>query len=170
MFSGLKAQNIKVDKSSYPETTRLDVFDELHGIQVQDPYRWLENVKDEKVQKWIKTQDQFTRQRIEQLAIRQKIRQKMEEVVPKRIYYDAPVKRGNYFIFQKSWREGEKVHSAIFRQKGIKGKSEVLVSANSFGEEARFAAFSGSGAASFQVSNKGNYLAFGIRQGNKKMD
>lgn len=167
-IAGINAQSLKLLKTTYPKTERQIIFDELHGVQVPDPYRWLENIKDEKVQKWIKAQDQLTRQYIEPLEIRQKIRQKMEEVAPKRVYYDAPVKRGDDFIFQKSWREGDLIQSAIFRQKGIDGKPQILINAKDFGEEARFAAYSGSGAASFQVSDQGNYLAFGIRLGNEK--
>lgn len=159
------AQPIQVHKPQYPETPRQDVSDQLHGYSIQDPYRWLENTDDKKVQDWIKAQDEFTRQHIEQLDIRQKIRQKMDEVAPENIYYDAPVKKGEVYFFQKSWREKDVLHAAIFRQKGLNGDPQSLIAAADFGENAGFAAYLGSGTASFQVSPKGNFLAFGIRQG-----
>ena len=31
------------EKLKYPDTKKVDQVDELHGVKVQDPYRWLED-------------------------------------------------------------------------------------------------------------------------------
>ena len=36
-------------------------MDEIHGREVHDPYRWLENPADPKVQAWVADQDQHAR-------------------------------------------------------------------------------------------------------------
>jgi len=41
-----------------PQTKRVDVVDEINGIPVADPYRWLENGDDEEIKKWIAEQNQ----------------------------------------------------------------------------------------------------------------
>ena len=41
----------------YPETRRDDVVDDYHGVRVEDPYRWLENIQNSEVQNWIKKQN-----------------------------------------------------------------------------------------------------------------
>src|SRR5206468_11404004 len=45
----------------YPPTRRADAADVLHGVQVPDPYRWLEDEKSPEVQAWMAAQDKFAR-------------------------------------------------------------------------------------------------------------
>ena len=52
----------------YPPAPRLDVVDDLHGHQVADPYRWLEDEKAPEVQAWMKAQDALTRQQLSKVA------------------------------------------------------------------------------------------------------
>jgi len=44
----------------YPETRRDDVIDDYHGVKVEDPYRWLEEVPNPEVQEWIDEQNKLT--------------------------------------------------------------------------------------------------------------
>ena len=48
---------------TYPATRAEAVVDTLHGVEVADPYRWLEDEKSPEVQAWMKAQDAFTRAR-----------------------------------------------------------------------------------------------------------
>ncbi len=41
----------------YPSAERLDLVDDLHGRQVADPYRWLEDVSDPRTKAWSDEQD-----------------------------------------------------------------------------------------------------------------
>ena len=40
----------------YPNAFRADVVEEIHGYQVEDPYRWLEDRSDPATSQWIDTQ------------------------------------------------------------------------------------------------------------------
>ncbi|NLT54042.1 MAG: S9 family peptidase [Actinomycetales bacterium] len=42
-----------------PEAFRSDVVDVLHGRRVPDPYRWLEDVEDERTRTWSEAQDEY---------------------------------------------------------------------------------------------------------------
>ena len=43
------------------DTQRHDVVDVLHGVEVHDPYRWLEDGDDSAVQRWVAQQNACTR-------------------------------------------------------------------------------------------------------------
>ena len=53
--------------SGYPATRVDDVKDVLHGVEVRDPYRWLENAKAPEVQDWMKAQDALARGELKKL-------------------------------------------------------------------------------------------------------
>jgi len=56
-----------------PPTAKAAVTDTYYGIAVVDPYRWLENAKDEKVHAWSEAQDARTRGYLDGLGIRKPI-------------------------------------------------------------------------------------------------
>jgi len=85
----------------YPPTRRDDVVDEIHGVQVSDPYRWLEDASQPEVQAWMTAQDQLSRGQIASLPQREQIAARLREV----FYVDAfsaPTHHGKrYFWVQK---------------------------------------------------------------------
>jgi len=44
-------------RPTYPEADRLDIVDRLHGVDVADPYRWLEDADDPRTKAWSAAQD-----------------------------------------------------------------------------------------------------------------
>ncbi len=50
----------------YPSTPKQVVSEKYHGVQVEDPYRWLENASDAQVQAWTRVQNELTRTAVPQ--------------------------------------------------------------------------------------------------------
>ena len=48
-----------------PPTRRDGVVDVLHGVEVPDPYRWLEDGDAPEVQQWVAAQNAHTRQALD---------------------------------------------------------------------------------------------------------
>jgi prolyl oligopeptidase len=46
------------------------VVDTYHGVRVEDPFRWLENTSDPKVQEWSRTQNDRARNYLDHLPFR----------------------------------------------------------------------------------------------------
>jgi prolyl oligopeptidase len=59
--------------ASAPSTAKRNVTDHYHGVSVTDPYQWLEDASDQRVQAWSQAQDARTRRYLDGLKVRKPI-------------------------------------------------------------------------------------------------
>lgn len=137
----------------YPKTKKIDHVDTYHGVQVADPYRWLEDDNSPETANWVEEQNKVTFAYLEKISYRVKLADRL-----KRLYnypkYTAPFKRGENFFFYKN--DGLQNQSVLYVQKGLDGAPEVLIDPNKF---------SGDGTSRltvFNVSKDGKYAAYGV--------
>ena len=64
----------------YPESPRKPVTDEYHGIKVDDPYRWLEDVKDPAVREWVDAQNKLVRETLDAVPQRPGFYEKLKKI------------------------------------------------------------------------------------------
>ncbi|HSJ85766.1 MAG TPA: prolyl oligopeptidase family serine peptidase [Anaerolineales bacterium] len=74
---------------NYPETPSKPVTDEYHGIQVKDPFRWLEDTKDPAVKEWTEAQNKLLRETLDVVPQRAAFYEEL-----KRIYEEASPQHG----------------------------------------------------------------------------
>ncbi|WP_328295330.1 prolyl oligopeptidase family serine peptidase [Kineococcus sp. NBC_00420] len=60
---------------------RLDLVDELHGVAVPDPYRWLEDVEDERTLAWSRWQDEAWAAHAATLPGRDRVERRVRELM-----------------------------------------------------------------------------------------
>ncbi|MCK4847971.1 MAG: S9 family peptidase [Candidatus Heimdallarchaeota archaeon] len=65
-------------KFTYPKTEKQPFKEQIHGVTISDPYRWLENTDDPKVQSWIEAQNNFTENILKEVKGREKIKEKVK--------------------------------------------------------------------------------------------
>lgn len=67
---------IIVNKNSQymPKTKKVEVVEDIQGIKVSDPYRWLENNTSIEVQAWVDEQNRYTRSFIHKIGSRDVIK------------------------------------------------------------------------------------------------
>jgi prolyl oligopeptidase len=125
-LAGLSAQQLDA-QVAYPLTKKTDVKDNYHGVEVSDPYRWLENDTSSETGAWVKAQNEVTQKFLSQIPYRDKIQKRISELLnyPR---YSAPSKVGKFYIYSKN--DGLQNQSVIYKQIGLNGASEVLIDPN----------------------------------------
>ena len=85
---------------NYPLTRVDDVVDDLHGVLVADPYRWLESADDPETRNWITAQNGVTERFLAGVPAREAIRARLSTLwdYPR---YDVPLARGGQWF---QWR------------------------------------------------------------------
>jgi prolyl oligopeptidase len=137
--------------SVYPVTKKVDTIDTYHGVQVADPYRWLEDDRSEETAEWVKSQNEITFGYLDQIQYRDKLKKRLEEIwnYPK---YSAPFKtEGRYFFYKNNGLQNQFV---LYSQKSLNDEPEAVLDPNTWSKDGTVS-LSGLG-----VSNDGKYLAY----------
>jgi len=80
---------------AYPQAKTVDIVDTQFGVQVADPYRWLEDDvrNDPQVEAWVTAENQVTDALLAKLPLRDWFKQRMTALYDYE-RYGLPVKRG----------------------------------------------------------------------------
>jgi prolyl oligopeptidase len=111
----------------YPTTRVEDVVENLHGTEVRDPYRWLEDGAAAEVQQWAKDQNTFARRQLDGLPGRDRLTKRLQEVS----YVDAvgvPRRAGSRLFFTRRKTDQEK--AVLYWPGDIDGVDHGLVEPN----------------------------------------
>jgi len=113
----------------YPQTKKVDTVDTYFGVQVSDPYRWLENDTTKETADWVAAQNDVTFGYLKNISFRDAVRKRLDEVQN----YErlgAPHREGDYYYYSKN--SGLQNHNVQYRKKGIDGAEEVFLDPNTF--------------------------------------
>jgi prolyl oligopeptidase len=85
-----------------PPVTRVDnVTETLHGVTITDPYRWLEDQNSPETRAWIKAQNEYTSSVLGVLPFRNKIRERLTQLLKVDTINTPIAKGGRYFISKR---------------------------------------------------------------------
>jgi prolyl oligopeptidase len=149
-----------VSQFVYPPTHRDDAVDTLHGVDVRDPYRWLENGDSEEVQCWTEAQNALTKAVVDRYPGRDRLRERLTELLSIGTI-TAPDVRKRRLFYQR--REGSQNQPILYWREGPSGEDHVLVDPTGFEPD-------GTAALDWWYpSPDGKLLAFGIsKSGDEK--
>lgn len=142
-----------------PLTPTEPVIDTLHGVEVVDPYRWLEEQDSLRTRCWLEEQASYTRAYLRSIPGRDRIRKRIEELLSVETY-DSLRKVGNRYFFRK--REPHQEQPCICMREGPDGEDHVLVDPANRNEGSYIAV------KLVQVSSDGKLLAYEVKRGGER--
>jgi prolyl oligopeptidase len=145
------------EKPAYPPTRVDDVVENLHGTEVHDPYRWLEDWKSPEVQQWTKDQSAFTRQELDGLAGRDRLAKRLQDVS----YVDSvgvPRRAGSRLFFIR--RKADQEKAVLYRRDDSDGVDHVLLDPNTLSKDGS------TSLGGWVPSHDGRKLAYKLRENN----
>src|SRR5436190_9877708 len=107
----------------------------IHGVEIVDPYRWLEGDSEGKAtaetRKWTEEQKKRTREILDHLPGREKLEARLAEVMQMRAIR-APEMVANRYFYSK--REGTQNQAVLYVREGAEGSPRELLDANKLDE------------------------------------
>ncbi len=144
------------DKKQPPKSRTDNVKEILHGVEVVDPYRWLEDQDSPETRAWIYAQNEYTMSLIGEFSGREKLKQRLTELMKIDVIGMPRAYSGRYFFTK---RAADQDLSVIYMRQGLEGEDEVLVDPHTMSEDLRTSV-------NIQtVSTDGKLLVYGVRQG-----
>ncbi|HEX3129460.1 MAG TPA: prolyl oligopeptidase family serine peptidase [Thermoanaerobaculia bacterium] len=140
----------------YPESRRVDQFDDYHGVRVADPYRWLEDLDSGETHAWIAAQNRVTAAFLASIPEREDIRSRLTELWNYE-RYGLPVKEGGRYFFVKN--AGLQNQNVLYTMDDLDGPARILLDPNELSPDGTVALIS------FSVSPDGRLLAYGLASG-----
>ncbi len=144
-----------------PPATRIEnVVEQLHGVEVRDPYRWLEGGDSAEVQAWTSAQTRYLREHLDPLPTRPWLEARLRRWLETGAL-GTPVVRtqGRKVRLFYTRRDGQQNQPVLYVRAGRGGKDRALVDAN------RMAADGTAALDWWYPSEDGALVAYGISTG-----
>jgi prolyl oligopeptidase len=141
---------------TYPETKRDSVVEELHGVQVADPYRWLEEADSPESKAWIDAQNALADQLLDSLPERRRFLARLQDAwdYPR---VGVPWREGDRYFYYKN--HGLQPQSVLYVSDQPGGPGRVLLDPNPLSADGSLSV------SSAEVSQDGRLLAYGLSSG-----
>lgn len=155
---------VAISAAEMPKTEQKVVKDTIHGVEVVDPFRWLEGsaapelkapdpALDAKVSAWTDAQNAYTRQVLESLPGRKELEARLRPLMEVGSVLAPEWRLNRYFVWK---REGNQRQYIIYVQDGSSGSPRILLDPNTLDKDGLIAP-------SFtQPNHDGKLMAFGL--------
>jgi len=141
---------------SYPNSHKIDFVETIHGYEIEDQYRWLEDFTSSDSQKWVKKQNDFTKKFIDKNKFKKSIAKNLKKTwETESISIPYKVKEKTFYYFNDgSWQQ-----SKLMIKDCDDCKPRVLLDPNKFSQDGTISLGGTS------VSNDASLLAYAISDG-----
>lgn len=139
-----------------PPARQDNVRQVFHGVDLVDPYHWLEDSASAETRKWIDAQNAYAHGLLDRQPVRKSIAKELTAML-RHDRTGSPVLRGGYYFFEK--RAAGQEQSSIYRREGSDGADEQLVDPAPLSPDHTVSV------SLVEVSDDGSLLAYEARRG-----
>lgn len=107
-----------------PPTPHVEHVDEMHGMRIADPYRWLEDSADPAVTLWTRQQDEASSGFLRSLPARERIERRLDVLMGVAEVQDVQVAGTKLFTL---WREKGREQPTLFVRDSLHATDRVLL-------------------------------------------
>ena len=140
----------------YPLTFRLAVKDRYHGVTVEDPYRWLEDLDSDATHRWVADENRLSQPRLEAIAHRPWLKQRLAQLWNYE-RYDIPAREGGHYFYLHN--DGRQNQSVLLVSDRVDSPGRVLFDPNAVSSDATVSL------AEFSPSRQGDVVAYALSDG-----
>ncbi|MDP2136410.1 MAG: prolyl oligopeptidase family serine peptidase, partial [Candidatus Didemnitutus sp.] len=136
-----------------PPSKTMVQTDDFHGVIVEDPFRWLEDVDSEETKEWVGAQNKVTFDFLAQLPQRDAIKQRLQELInyPR---FGLPTKQGGRYFY--TFNTGLQNQTPIFVKDSLSDEGRVILDPNTLSKDGTVAV------TTYVASDDGRWLGYGI--------
>lgn len=147
-------EGLEFGQLRYPQARRDESMkDVYHGVEIVDPYRWLEDPDAPETKEFVAKQVELANSMLAECEYRETMKKKVTSLYnyPR---YGCPYKRGNYFFH--SHNSGLQAQNVLYILDSVDGEAKVLLDPNTLSED-------GTVALSIKrFSENAEFLAYGL--------
>lgn len=141
---------------AYPVAARGDVVDTYHGVEVADPYRWLEDPDSPETREWIEAENAITFPYLETIPQRGQIASRLSELWNYE-RYGVPFEEGGKYFYTRN--DGLQNQSVLYVADTLDGEPRVLLDPNTWSDDGTISL------GAYSVSDDGSKIAYSISDG-----
>ena len=145
----------RVTRMDYPQTRWDNCVDELHGVRVPDPYRWLEDVDSLETEAWTEAQQALTGSVLKEIPFRGAIRRRLDALSDFEVVGVPKEAAGRLFFTRQA---SDVRQPALCWTSDGKDEPSTLIDPEALANDATISI------AGFEPSPSGRYLAYGLAE------
>lgn len=137
----------------YPSSKSIEQVDDYHGVKIEDPFRWLEDVDSQDTKKWVESQNELTFGYLKKIPEREALVKRLGELWNYE-RYGFPSLHGATWVY--SHNNGLQNQNILYKATKLDAPKEVLLDPNNLSSDGT------TSLAGYEVSGDGKWLAYGL--------
>src|SRR5215472_6622347 len=139
-----------------PKAEVNEVKETIQGVEISDPYRWLEDQSSAQTRAWIDAENAYTDSLLNHVPGREALKQQLTSLLKVNAMGAPRVRNGRYFF---SKRQADQDQFLLYMRKGLDGPDELLIDPLALSPQHTITV------AMQDVSLDGSLLVYALRQG-----